>query len=67
MTKITPNLWFPGNAREAAEYYVSVFPNSRITGGSKYAMTVEEGLLDFQLDMAGKRLSLVNCLGTSVY
>lgn len=58
MTNITPNLWFPGNAREAAEYYVSVFPNSRITGGSKYPMTVEEGLLDFQLDMAGKDLTV---------
>lgn len=31
MTQITPNLWFDSNALEAAEFYVSVFPNSRIT------------------------------------
>lgn len=31
MTQITPNLWFDGNAHDAAEFYVSVFPNSRIT------------------------------------
>jgi predicted 3-demethylubiquinone-9 3-methyltransferase (glyoxalase superfamily) len=28
---ITPCLWFDGKAEEAAEFYVSVFPNSRIT------------------------------------
>ena len=27
---IAPCLWFPGNAEEAANYYVSVFKNSRI-------------------------------------
>jgi len=30
MDKITPNLWFDGNAEEAAEFYVSLFPGSRI-------------------------------------
>ncbi len=30
MQKITPFLWFDGNAKEAAEFYVSLFPNSRI-------------------------------------
>lgn len=28
--KIIPNLWFEKEAREAAEYYTSIFPNSRI-------------------------------------
>ncbi|MFK8250724.1 VOC family protein [Ancylobacter terrae] len=28
--KITPWLWFDGTAEEAARFYVSVFPNSRI-------------------------------------
>jgi predicted 3-demethylubiquinone-9 3-methyltransferase (glyoxalase superfamily) len=31
MPKITPNLWFDTQALEAAEFYVSVFPNSRVT------------------------------------
>ncbi len=30
MDKITPCLWFVGNALEAAEFYVSVFPRSAI-------------------------------------
>jgi predicted 3-demethylubiquinone-9 3-methyltransferase (glyoxalase superfamily) len=29
--KITPFLWFSDNAEEAANFYVSVFPDSRIT------------------------------------
>lgn len=56
--KITPNLWFNGNAREAVEYYVSVFPSSSITSTSTYPNSEAEGLADFQRDMAGKDLSI---------
>ena len=31
MKPITPHLWFDKEAREAAEFYCSVFPNSKIT------------------------------------
>ena len=30
MQKITPHLWFDNQAKEAAEYYVSIFPDSKI-------------------------------------
>jgi len=30
MPKITPNLWFDGNAEEAANFYVSLLPDSHI-------------------------------------
>lgn len=30
MQKITPHLWFDKEAKEAAEFYVSIFPNSKI-------------------------------------
>ena len=36
MPGITPNLWFDDNGLEAAEYYVSVFPNSKITTVTHY-------------------------------
>ncbi|HMI87029.1 MAG TPA: VOC family protein [Polyangiaceae bacterium] len=32
MQKITPFLWFNGNAEEAMNFYVSVIPNSKIIG-----------------------------------
>jgi predicted 3-demethylubiquinone-9 3-methyltransferase (glyoxalase superfamily) len=34
--KITPFLWFDGRAEEAANFYVSVFKNSEVTGVSRY-------------------------------
>jgi len=56
--KITPNLWFNGNAKEAVEYYVSVFPSSSVISTEYYPNSVEEGLADFQKDMAGKELTI---------
>lgn len=34
--KIVPMLWFDNNAEEAAEFYVSVFPNSRVREVQRY-------------------------------
>lgn len=34
--KITPFLWFNGNAEEAANFYTSIFPNSKILETSHY-------------------------------
>jgi predicted 3-demethylubiquinone-9 3-methyltransferase (glyoxalase superfamily) len=36
MPTITPNLWFDSQGEQAAEFYVSVFPNSKITNVSYY-------------------------------
>ena len=36
MQKITPCLWFDNQAEEAANYYLSIFKNSRITEVSRY-------------------------------
>jgi predicted 3-demethylubiquinone-9 3-methyltransferase (glyoxalase superfamily) len=58
MKQITPNLWFDGNAKEAAEFYVSVFPESKIIETTYYPKNTEEGLADFQKNMAGKELTV---------
>lgn len=55
LNKITPNLWFDGNAKEAVDFYVSVFPASKVVATSYYP---EEGLLDFQQELAGKELTI---------
>ena len=34
MKKITPFLWFDNNAEEAANFYVSIFKNSKITSAT---------------------------------
>ncbi|MGV0642330.1 VOC family protein [Mycolicibacterium sp. XJ879] len=36
MPTITPSLWFDNNLEEAAQFYVSVFPNSSIEKISRY-------------------------------
>ncbi|WP_250301534.1 VOC family protein [Streptomyces sp. A 4/2] len=36
MPRITPNLWFDTNGEEAANFYVSVFPNSEIKSITRY-------------------------------
>jgi predicted 3-demethylubiquinone-9 3-methyltransferase (glyoxalase superfamily) len=57
MKAITPCLWFDGNAEEAATFYASLLPNSRIdavnkapgdypSGKSGHVLTVEFTLMD---------------------
>lgn len=55
MQKITPNLWFKGNAKEAIDFYTSVFPESKIISTAYYP---KENLADFQKDFAGKPLTI---------
>ncbi|UYQ60512.1 VOC family protein [Streptomyces peucetius] len=63
MPRITPNLWFDTQGKEAAEFYISVFPNSRITrtlyygeAGPGPAGTVLT--VDFELD--GQEYTAIN-------
>jgi len=56
MTKtIIPNLWFDHVAKEAVDFYVSVFPDSKVVNTAYYPT---EGLEEFQKDLAGKELSI---------
>lgn len=58
LQKITPNLWFDGNAKEAVDFYVSVFKNGKILSTEYYPESEEEGLADFQKNLAGKVLTV---------
>lgn len=55
MKTITPNLWFDGNAKEAVDFYLSVFPDSRVVTTAYYP---KEGLMDFQKKLADKELAI---------
>ncbi len=55
---IVPNLWFDGNAKEAVEFYCSVFPDGRILSTEYYPNSVDDGLADFQTNLAGKELTI---------
>jgi predicted 3-demethylubiquinone-9 3-methyltransferase (glyoxalase superfamily) len=43
MQKITPFLWFDGNAEEAMKFYTSIFKNSKMGQVHRYG---EEGVGD---------------------
>jgi predicted 3-demethylubiquinone-9 3-methyltransferase (glyoxalase superfamily) len=51
MQKITPFLWFEGNAEQAAQFYVSIFKNSKIINASPISVTLE---------LEGQRLMILN-------
>lgn len=55
MTTITPNIWYAGDADEAAAAYTASFPDSHVVATTRYPTT---GLPDFQADMAGKVLTI---------
>jgi predicted 3-demethylubiquinone-9 3-methyltransferase (glyoxalase superfamily) len=58
MQKIIPNFWFDHNAKEAVDFYLSVFPGSNIRSQQFYPDSEAEGLADFQKDLAGKVLTI---------
>jgi predicted 3-demethylubiquinone-9 3-methyltransferase (glyoxalase superfamily) len=63
MPDITPFLWFDTKAEEAARFYVSIFPNSRIARigrrtGAEVANQSDVLTVDFELD--GKRYLALN-------
>ena len=63
MTTITPCLWFDGNGMEAAELYVSVIPNSRITDVSYYGPDQpgrEGAVMTVAFELAGRPYTALN-------
>lgn len=55
MQKIVPNIWFDHNAAEAADFYAEALPRTRVTATTRYP---NEGLLDFQQELAGQPLTV---------
>jgi predicted 3-demethylubiquinone-9 3-methyltransferase (glyoxalase superfamily) len=60
---ITPFLWFDTQAEDAAKYYISLFPNSRILQTSHYGdfMPDKAGkVMVVALELAGQHLTFMN-------
>jgi predicted 3-demethylubiquinone-9 3-methyltransferase (glyoxalase superfamily) len=63
MKGITPFLWFNDNAQEAVDFYVSVFPNSRVTGTSRYGETgpgPKGSVMTVAFELDGTRFTALN-------
>jgi predicted 3-demethylubiquinone-9 3-methyltransferase (glyoxalase superfamily) len=64
MSKIAPTLWFDGDAEEAANFYTSLFPNSRIERIDKSPMdnpsTREGEVLTVEFSLDGQKFIGLN-------
>jgi predicted 3-demethylubiquinone-9 3-methyltransferase (glyoxalase superfamily) len=63
MKPIYPMLWFDTRAEEAANHYVSVFPDARINGMTRYGPAgpgVEGTVMTVDLELNGRRFVLLN-------
>jgi predicted 3-demethylubiquinone-9 3-methyltransferase (glyoxalase superfamily) len=63
MQKITPFLWFDGNAEEAVNLYTSLFPNSKITSvarNPKGAPGPEGAVLTMGFELFGQKFAALN-------
>jgi predicted 3-demethylubiquinone-9 3-methyltransferase (glyoxalase superfamily) len=62
--KITPCLWFDGRAEEAAEFYISVFPDSRIDHIARSSVDTPGGaagsVLLVEFTLAGQSYQALN-------
>jgi predicted 3-demethylubiquinone-9 3-methyltransferase (glyoxalase superfamily) len=63
MQKITPCLWFDTEGEEAAEFYTSVFPNSRIVEVTRYGSAgprAEGTVMTVSFELDGQRFIALN-------
>ena len=60
MSTVTPFLWFDTEAKEAAEFYTSVFPNSRVTKVTTRPDRSEETVLTVEFDLDDRRFIALN-------
>ncbi|TCP58155.1 putative 3-demethylubiquinone-9 3-methyltransferase (glyoxalase superfamily) [Tumebacillus sp. BK434] len=58
MQKITPFLWFDGNAEEAMNYYTSIFKNSKIT--SLQRLGDDEAIFSGTFELEGQTFMALN-------
>jgi predicted 3-demethylubiquinone-9 3-methyltransferase (glyoxalase superfamily) len=67
MQKITPFLWFASEAEAAAQFYISVFPNSKIRHIARYGKEGKEihgqeagAVMTVDFELSGQRFTALN-------
>jgi predicted 3-demethylubiquinone-9 3-methyltransferase (glyoxalase superfamily) len=63
MPKVTPWLWFDTEGEEAAEFYTSVFPNSKIVEVTRYGSAgprAEGTVMTVTFELDGQRIGALN-------
>lgn len=60
LQKITPHLWFAKEAKAAAEFYVSVFPNSKITQVAQLSNTPSGDVETVVFELCGQHFHAIS-------
>jgi len=67
LQRIAPCLWFDDQAEQAAEYYTSIFPNSRILAVSRFSEAGREihgrppgSVMTVEFELDGQRFTALN-------
>jgi predicted 3-demethylubiquinone-9 3-methyltransferase (glyoxalase superfamily) len=60
MEKITPHLWFDNNAEEAANFYTSIFKNSKIKNVTTLHNTPSGTVEIFTVELLGQEFTLIS-------
>lgn len=63
MPRITPSLWFDNNLEEAMDFYVSVFPETKIHGLTRYVeggMGEPGSVMTGDFEILGQRFNAIN-------
>jgi len=63
MQKITPMLWFDNQAEQAAKFYVSIFPKSKILKIARYGDAgpgPKGSVMTVEFQLAGQRMTALN-------
>ena len=63
MPKITPFLWYDNQAEEAANFYVSIFKNSKVLGVTRYGEAgsgPKGSVLTAAFELAGQKFTALN-------
>ncbi|QMV19201.1 VOC family protein [Granulicella sp. 5B5] len=64
MNKITPFLWFNNNAEDAANFYLSIFPNSKKLSELRAAVDIPSmpagALLTIAIEIEGQQVTFIN-------
>ena len=62
MPRITPNLWFDTQGLDAAEFYVSIFPNSKVTTITHYGHDAPRpgSVLTVNFELDGQEYTALN-------
>jgi predicted 3-demethylubiquinone-9 3-methyltransferase (glyoxalase superfamily) len=58
--KITPFLWFDKEAGEAAAFYTSLFPNSRMLSPESFSDTPSGKIDIYTIELSGQQFALMN-------